>query len=84
MDKPVFATIRRLAYPGYVTVDLLAAYSLDVGKSKVTAQLNINNLLDKHYFSGITWNGVGLTGFTAAYANFGQPRTFMGSINIQY
>ena len=70
--------------PGYATVDLLAAYSLDVGKTKITTQFNVNNLLDKHYYSGLTTNWVGLTGYTAAYADFGQPRTFMGSINIQY
>jgi iron complex outermembrane recepter protein len=66
--------------PGYATVDLLAAYSLDVGKSKFTAQLNINNLLDKHYYPNLS------TGFDAnsSYADFGQPRTFMGSVNIQY
>jgi iron complex outermembrane receptor protein len=77
-DKP-FASL-----PGYATVDLLAAYSMDVGKTKITAQFNVNNLLDKHYYSGLTTNGVGLTGYTAAYADFGQPRTFMGSISVQY
>jgi iron complex outermembrane receptor protein len=70
--------------PGYATVDLLAAYSLNVGKSRVTAQLNVNNLLDKHYYSGLSSNGVGLIGYKAAYADFGQPSTFMGSINVQY
>ncbi|MDD5277012.1 MAG: TonB-dependent receptor [Methylovulum sp.] len=66
--------------PGYATVDLLAAYSLNVGKSKVTAQLNINNLLDKHYFTGLN----SLRDFNSAIVDFGTPRTFMGSINIQY
>ena len=70
--------------PGYATVDLLAAYSLDIGKTKVTAQFNINNLLDKHYYSGLTSSAVGLNGYTAAYADFGQPRTFMGQVSVQY
>jgi iron complex outermembrane recepter protein len=70
--------------PGYATVDLLAAYSRDIDKAKVTVQFNINNLLDKHYYSGLTTNGGGLAGIKPAYADFGQPRTFMGSISVQY
>jgi iron complex outermembrane recepter protein len=62
----------------------LAAYSRDIDKAKVTVQFNIDNLLDKQYYSGISTNGVGLTGIKSAYADFGQPRTFMGSINVQY
>jgi iron complex outermembrane receptor protein len=77
-DKPAAGT------PGYVLVDLLAAYSRKVWDSTVTAQLNVYNLLDQHYYSGLTTNGVGLTGFTGAYADFGQPRMFIGSIRIQY
>jgi iron complex outermembrane recepter protein len=69
--------------PGYATFDLLAAYSLNVGKSKINAQLNVNNLLDKHYFTGLQTSG-GLIGFQQGNVDFGQPRTFMGSINIQY
>ncbi len=67
--------------PGYATVDLLVGYSRKIGDATVNAQLNINNLLDKRYFSGHTaffdfGNG--------ANVDFGQPRTFIGSINIQY
>jgi iron complex outermembrane recepter protein len=77
-DKPA------AGLPGYATVDLLASYSREIDKAKVTVQFNINNLLDKQYYSSLTSNGVGLVGNTAAYADFGQPRTFMGSINVQY
>ncbi len=65
--------------PGFATVDLLAAYSLNVGKSKVTAQLNVKNLLDKYYLLG---GGVDST--TGMFATFGQPRYFMGSIGMQF
>ena len=65
--------------PGFATVDLLAAYSLNVGKTKVTAQLNVKNLLDKYYVLG---GGVDAT--TGMFANFGQPRMFMGSIGVQF
>lgn len=77
-DKPA------AGIPGYVLVDLLAAYSHKVWDSTVTAQLNVYNLLDHHYYSGLTTNGVGLTGLTGAYADFGHPRMFIGSIRIQY
>ena len=73
---------------GYATVDLLAAYSLKLGnKSKVSVQFNINNLLDKLYYtSAATYSSTDSTsvGYNSGIAAFGQPRTFMGSINIQY
>jgi iron complex outermembrane receptor protein len=65
--------------PGYATVDMLAAYSLKVGKSKLSLQLNVNNLLDKNYFT----NGQ-ITAGNYGNVIFGTPRTFMGSIGIQY
>ena len=70
--------------PGYVTVDLLAAYSLKVGTTKISAQLNVYNLLDKYYYSALATQGVGLAGYHVGFADFGTPRSFMGSINIQY
>lgn len=77
-DKPAVMT------PGYATVDMLAAYSFTLGTAKVTAQLNTYNLLDKHYYSSITSNGVGLSGVTAAYADFAPPRTVLGSLQVEW
>jgi iron complex outermembrane receptor protein len=65
--------------PGFATVDLLAAYSLNVGKTKVTAQLNVKNLLDKYYLLG-----GGIDSPTGMFATFGLPRYFMGSIGVQF
>ena len=71
--------------PGYGTVDLLAAYSLKLGKSKVTAQLNVNNLFDKYYITSAAFAQYpASSGYDAAYVNFGTPRTLMGSIRIEY
>ena len=64
---------------GYALVGLMTGYSFEVGKSKITAQLNIDNLLDKTYFTNANFS----TG-TFALWYFSTPRTFMGSINIQY
>jgi iron complex outermembrane receptor protein len=66
--------------PGYATVDLLAAYSRKVGKSKVTVQLNVDNLLDKHFYTGL--NTAPFT--NSAFLDFGASRTFMGSIGVQF
>jgi iron complex outermembrane receptor protein len=69
---------------GYATVDLLAAYSLKVGPTKITTQLNINNVLDKHYYTGLLSDGINVPGYANAVAEFGQPRFVMGSINVQF
>lgn len=61
--------------PGYVTMNLMASYGMNVGKSKVTLQLNANNLLDKTYYSGTN---------TGSMIGFGQPRTFMGSVKVEF
>ena len=69
---------------GFTTVDLLAAYTLDIKDAKISAQLNVNNLLDNRYYTGAAIDGVGSSSGSGMYATFSQPRTFMGSINIQY
>lgn len=37
--------------PGYVRMDAMAAYTYRIGQHNLTAQVNINNLLDKEYFA---------------------------------
>lgn len=61
--------------PGYATLNLMASQSWKVGKTNVTAQLNADNLLDKTYHGGV---------YTYGPALYGAPRTFMGSIKIEY
>lgn len=63
---------------GFATVDLLAAYSMKVGKSKVTAQLNVNNLLDKEYITSSFFTGANNR------VTFGTPRSFLGSIKVEF
>lgn len=63
---------------GYATVDLLAAYSWKVEKSKITAQLNVNNLLDKTYFPDAYWSGASST------RTIGTPRSLLGSIKVEF
>lgn len=61
--------------PGYVTMNMLASYGLNVGKSKVTLQLNANNLLDKTYYTGTN---------TDTRVGIGSPRTFLGSVKVEF
>ena len=71
--------------PGYGTVDLMAAYSHNIGKTKVSAQLNITNILDKYYYSGAGFGSSPVpVGYDGCYAGFCATRMFMGSIKIEF
>jgi iron complex outermembrane receptor protein len=69
-------TNRDVVLPGYATVNLLTSYAWKIGGSTLTTQFNVNNLLDKEYFpaSAFSRNGI----------EVGAPRTFMGSVRIEY
>lgn len=60
--------------PGYVTVNLAVGYERNVGKSKISVQFNVDNLLDKDYF---------LVG-DGTFAGVGTPRSFLGSIRVEF
>jgi iron complex outermembrane receptor protein len=60
--------------PGYTTLNLLTSYSKKIGKTKVTTQLNLDNLLDKTYYTSNTGNEISPL----------ATRTFMGSVRIEY
>jgi iron complex outermembrane receptor protein len=63
---------------GYATVDLLAAYAWKLGDSKITTQLNVNNLLDKNYIQD-TW----ISG-ASTRPTIGTPRSLLGSIKVEF
>lgn len=64
--------------PGYVRWDTGLGYSTQVGGSKVSLQLNVDNLLNKDYYANSTW--ASRTGGIQA----GTQRTFLGSVKIEY
>ncbi|NOU23325.1 MAG: TonB-dependent receptor [Methyloglobulus sp.] len=72
--------------PGYATVDLMAGYSRKLGDMTVSAQLNINNLLDEQYYSDIQAfpSRIGSDKYLRSTVSYGEPRMFMGQISIQY
>jgi len=65
--------------PGYARTDVMAAYTQRVGKSRLTAQVNINNLLNKDYFS----DSSAFSGGRASVL-IGEPISVMGSLKLEY
>jgi len=70
------STNNDVVLPGYATVNLLTSYSWKVGASKLTTQLNVNNLLNKEYYPAAA--------FSRNSIEVGAPRTLMGSVRIEY
>lgn len=61
--------------PGWVRLDMMLKYSIPVNQATATLQFNIENLLDHTYYSA---SG------SDFYANVGQPRTFIGSVKVEF
>ncbi|QIF03826.1 TonB-dependent receptor [Roseimicrobium sp. ORNL1] len=61
----------------YIRADVMAAYRFKVGNAKMTAQFNINNLFNEDYYDG---SG----GSSRTYIYSGEPRTFIGSLRIEF
>jgi iron complex outermembrane receptor protein len=60
--------------PGFATLNLMAAYPFNVGKTKWTAQVNVNNVLNSYYYSGIAPN----------QALPAAPVNFMASLKAEF
>lgn len=68
--------INSFQLPGYVTVDLMASYRMKVGRSNLSFQLNIENLLDKNYIASSA-------DFARNRLGVGAPRTFLGMVRLE-
>lgn len=64
--------------PAYERVDMLAGYEFEIGRCKLTAQLNVQNLFDQEYAEGSGGGG----GVEPQYTP-GAPRTFLGSLRLE-
>lgn len=62
--------------PGYARLDAMAAYTHKIGHDRLTAQLNINNLLDKDYYANSS--GSNLSAFP------GAPISVFGSLKYEF
>jgi iron complex outermembrane receptor protein len=70
-----FDNANSFTLPGYITVNLMARYKFTYEKTRLTFQLNVNNLLDKGYF---------LTAGSGPGIQRGTPRTFLGSLKMEF
>lgn len=73
--------LNNFVLPGYARLDTFAAYSFKLGKSKVTTQINIQNLTDKRYFSGtdVFFNADPRQGIIV-----GSPITATGTVRVEF
>ncbi len=60
---------------GYVVTNLMASYQWQMGMTRMTAQLNVNNLFDQSYFAGTN---------SGSFIYPGMPRFFMGSLRMEF
>lgn len=67
-----------VSVPGFVRVDAAASYSWYIGPSRLTAQLNVFNLLDKEIFSAETSFTNTINVVPVA------PRTVLGSLRLEW
>ncbi|ULA64135.1 MAG: Ferrichrome-iron receptor [Nitrospira sp.] len=63
--------------PGYALVNLMTSYAMRVGPTRLTAQLNVDNVLGQEYFPSST-------GFGRSRIDIGTPRFFMGSLKMEF
>lgn len=61
--------------PGYARWDASVGYGFNYGKSKITTQLNVYNLLDKTYYDHSSNRG---------NIRAGDPLTLLGSVRIEF
>ncbi len=63
--------------PGYVLVNMMTSYTLNVWGTRLTAQVNADNILGQEYFPSSA-------GFNRARIDIGTPRFFTGMIRMEY
>ena len=60
---------------GWTTLDLGARYATAIQGKNTTFRVNVNNLFDKNYYSGVFGDG---------YATVGTPMTVLGSVTVDF
>jgi len=63
--------------PGYARLDAMAQYRFRLGPARLSAQLNVNNLLDQKYYAGIYGNA-------RDFIQPGTTRQFIGSLRADF
>jgi iron complex outermembrane recepter protein len=60
--------------PSYTVVNAMVSYTWHCGKTKIGAQLNVNNLFDRAYFASVN----------PGQAQPGQPHSLLGSLRLEF
>jgi len=71
-----FDDANTFALPGYTIVNLMARYKFSVANTRLSFQVNANNVLDKVYY--VTAGG----GIRGSFP--GTPRTALGSLTMEF
>jgi len=74
-DKRYGDTANSFSDGAYARVDMMAAYKLDIGSTRLTTQLNINNISGTKYFN--LWGN-------RAQNLPAEPLTVVGSVRLEY
>ncbi len=69
--------------PGYVIFNAMARYSTKWRTSKLTAQLNINNLFNTDYFASSSYD-YACNGCSYAGVTYGPPRSVLATVKLEY
>ncbi|WP_347888098.1 TonB-dependent receptor [Nitrosomonas europaea] len=67
--------------PGYARLDAFAAYRMKLGPTRLTAQINARNILDKRYYESTDPNS-NVAPRLGVYP--GAPLTILGSLRLEY
>ena len=71
--------------PAYATINLMAAYSFNIGETKMTAQVNVTNLLDHTYYTEEAYDtAYGTPGLGYGSHVYGAPFSVIGSLSAQF
>ncbi len=68
---------------GYATINLMSAYSFNLADTKMTAQVNVTNLLDTTYYTDAIYFSPFTPGLTAGAHTYGAPFSIIGSLSAQ-
>ncbi|MGO9112172.1 MAG: TonB-dependent siderophore receptor [Thermoguttaceae bacterium] len=71
--------------PAYAIINLMAAYSFNIADTKMTAQVNVTNLLDTTYYTAAeVYQPYGTPGLTTGARTYGAPLTVLGSLSARF
>ncbi len=80
LSRPSAADTQKSLTPGYSLVNAMASYGFKSGSRRWTAQINVDNLFDKKYWSWAdnSWSP------EMAFISYGSPRSVTASLKVEF